>query len=156
MPIARSRRPSFARERVQLVRPRPRDACAAQADPRLNDLLLCLRLTETFGNVTTEVLACTLPLVAFDLVAAAQLVRSGCNGLLARAGDERAFVDHALRVATSPVFSLHLGRCARASVLPHSWESIVGQVEGVMAEAIGRAADRSSAPDWQALHPSAG
>lgn len=120
------------------------------------DLLLFPSLTETFGNVTTEALASALPLVAFDLAAAAQLVHSGCNGLLARAGDERAFVDHALRVATSPAFARHLGRCARESVLPHSWESIVGQVEAVMAEAIGRAADRSSALGWQALHPSAG
>lgn len=108
------------------------------------DLLLFPSLTETFGNVTTEALASALPLVAFDRAAAAQLVQSGCNGLLARAGDERAFVDHAVRVAMSPTFARHLGRCARESMLPQGWEAIVGEVEAVMAKAMWRAAGGSS------------
>ncbi len=120
------------------------------------DLLLFPSLTETFGNVTTEALASALPLVAFDRAAAAQMVRSGLNGLLARAGDDQAFVDHAVRVATSPTFARHLGRCARASVMPHGWESIVAQVEAVMAEAIGLAAVEDRVVRWRALRPTAG
>lgn len=112
------------------------------------DLLLFASRTETFGNVTIEAMASGLPLVAFDLAAAAELIRSGLNGLTAPADDPRRFIDHAVRLALNPHFARQLGAQARADVLPHGWGAIVDQVEKVMRESIRRRSAAVVAASW--------
>lgn len=59
------------------------------------DLFLFPSLSETFGNVVLEALASGLGVVAFDQAAAAQHIRHGHNGALARAQDEQGFIQAA-------------------------------------------------------------
>lgn len=103
------------------------------------DLFLFPSLTETFGNVTTEALASGLPLVAFDYAAAAQLVRSGHNGMLAPMGDGAAFVSAAQALAADPGLRRRMGQAARSSAEALDWDSVVARFESVLSTVIGAA-----------------
>ena len=103
------------------------------------DLFLFPSMTETFGNVTTEAMASGLPLVAFDHAAAAQLIRSGHNGMLAPLGDGGAFVSAARALAADAGLRLRLGRAARESAETLDWDGVVARFEAVLATVVGAA-----------------
>jgi glycosyltransferase involved in cell wall biosynthesis len=100
------------------------------------DLFLFPSLTETFGNVTAEAMASGLSVVAFDYAAAAQLIRSGVNGVLVPMDDTPAFVRAAVELAGDAERRVAMGRmaCQRASEL--DWEGIVALFEDVLTRAI--------------------
>lgn len=104
-----------------------------------SDLFAFPSLTETFGNVTTEAMASGLPLVAFDYAAAAQLIRTGENGLLAPQADAAAFVRAAQQLAAEPALREQLGQAARLSAGELGWDQIVGRFESVLAQVIRQA-----------------
>ncbi len=109
------------------------------------DLFLFPSLTETFGNVTTEALASGLPLVAFDYAAAAQLVTSGENGMLAPMHDAAAFVRAAQALAGDPALRQRMAGAGRATAESLDWASIVARFEGVLHTVI------NQAPELQGL-----
>jgi glycosyltransferase involved in cell wall biosynthesis len=100
------------------------------------DLFLFPSLTETFGNVTTEAMASGLPVVAFDHAAAAQLIRSGDNGLLAPCADAPAFMRGALALAGDTERRRAMGVQARQSACALDWDQIVARFEGVLSSVI--------------------
>ena len=100
------------------------------------DVFVFPSTTETFGNVTPEAMASGLPVVAYDYAAAARLVRSGENGLLAPLDDAAAFVRQAEALAMDPACARAMGVQARQTGLLQQWEGIVGQVEGLMKRAL--------------------
>jgi len=102
------------------------------------DLFLFPSLTETFGNVTTEAMASGLPVVAFDYAAAAQLIRSGDNGVLVPFADVPAFVRSAVELAGDRARRLALGAQARRSACELGWDSIVARFESVLGTVIGQ------------------
>jgi glycosyltransferase involved in cell wall biosynthesis len=55
------------------------------------DMLFNPSVTETFGNVTLEAMACGLPVVAARATGSASLVEDGINGRLIRPGGNEAF-----------------------------------------------------------------
>ena len=57
------------------------------------DVLLNPSITEAFGNVTLEAMACALPVVAVDATGASSLVRDGETGVLTEPGDAEAIAD---------------------------------------------------------------
>ena len=57
------------------------------------DVFLNPSITETFGNVTLEAMACKLPVVAAVATGATSLVRDGKTGLLVEPGDAEAYAD---------------------------------------------------------------
>ena len=67
------------------------------------DLFLFPSLTETFGNVTLEALACGTPVLAFDSAAASELVQADRNGWLVQGEREEDYLAKALGVVTMPV-----------------------------------------------------
>lgn len=100
------------------------------------DLFLFPSLTETFGNVTTEAMASGLPVVAFDHAAAAQLIRSGDNGMLAKCDDAAALVQAAVDLAADPERRRRVGAQARRTACALDWDVIVARFEGVLASLI--------------------
>ncbi len=96
------------------------------------DLFLFPSLTETFGNVTTEAMASGLPVVAFDYAAAAKLIRSGENGLLAPFDDSAAFIEGAAVLAGDRSRARAIGRRARATACACGWDAVVERLEAVM------------------------
>ena len=89
------------------------------------DLFLFPSLTETFGNVTTEALASGLCVLAYAHAAAAEVIRSGDNGVTVPAGDEAAYIDAACTLASHPE-RLHVIRAhAAPSMQNFDWRLIV-------------------------------
>ena len=116
------------------------------------DLFVFPSLTETFGNVTLEALACGIPTVAFDYGAAHEYLSDACGRRVAF-GDADAFVDAACDLAARRAPALR--RAARAAVAGLDPRAVAANfaralaVLAARAPAHGRtAADRGSvAPD---------
>jgi glycosyltransferase involved in cell wall biosynthesis len=100
------------------------------------DLLLFTSLTETFGNVTLESLACGTPVLAFDCAAAGEFITHTQNGWLAHCDDSHDYIQCALEI-TKDTSKLGEARAhAHASVAELSWDEIAGQVEALFQRTI--------------------
>jgi glycosyltransferase involved in cell wall biosynthesis len=98
------------------------------------DVFLFPSLTETWGNVTLEAMASGLAVVAYDRAAAAELIRHDVDGLLAAAGDEKAFLAQAAALAGQPQRIERLRIGARSRALESGWDRVVEQLEaGIIA-----------------------
>ena len=79
------------------------------------DLFLFPSVTETYGNVVPEALASGLAVLAYDQAAAGKLITNGRDGALVPSGDDLAFVNAAVALATDPQrLSLLRGQAAQA------------------------------------------
>lgn len=104
------------------------------------DLFLFPSMTETYGNVTLEALASGLPVVAYRMAAAAELIRHGDNGMLAEPGASDGFVRAALDLVTRPGFRKRAAAAAPASVAALDWERIHDALEAALRDAIAASA----------------
>lgn len=93
------------------------------------DLFIFPSTTETFGNTLTEAMASGLACVSYDYAAAAEHLRHGRNGVKAPLHDEAAFIDQARWLAEHPEAIGEIGRQARESMLPLTWDVIHEQLE---------------------------
>lgn len=91
------------------------------------DMFLFPSLTETFGNVTLEAMASGLPVVAYRHAAAAEIIQSGVNGLLANPEDEADFIRQAGTLAMDADLRARIGIAARVRTVPIDWEHIYDQ-----------------------------
>ncbi len=115
------------------------------------DLFAFPSLTETYGNVVPEALACGLPVVAFDYAAAGQLLRQGLQlraaGALVPLADRDAFCRAVADLGRLPTALRALGREALAIARDQGWPRIVAKLEGHYRQLLASAA----APQPQAL-----
>ena len=102
------------------------------------DLFVFPSLSETWGNVVTEAMASGLPVIAWDRAAAAELVRTGENGVRVGCGDIAGFHAAVLQAVTDPVALHRQALAARAQSLELGWERIVVMVEDEMRAIISR------------------
>ena len=88
------------------------------------DVLFNPSVTETFGNVTLEAMACGLPVVAAAATGSESLVDDGVNGRLIRPGAVHGFAE-ALRsyVENAELRACH-GAAGAARSLDFSWDKI--------------------------------
>ncbi len=100
------------------------------------DLFVFPSLSETFGNVTLEALACGLPVLAYDCAAASDWVRDGVNGWLVPAGQVREFVARAAELAQAPQAIRAAAGQQAGQVAQMDWRHIALQVERVFLDAI--------------------
>jgi glycosyltransferase involved in cell wall biosynthesis len=88
------------------------------------DVLFNPSVTETFGNVTLEVMACGLPVVAARATGSESLVIDGETGRLVRPGAISAFADVLAAYCTDPALRrAHGDAGARASAL-YDWDRV--------------------------------
>ncbi|TRZ99712.1 MAG: glycosyltransferase family 1 protein [Rhodocyclaceae bacterium] len=104
------------------------------------DLFLFPSMTETYGNVTLEALASGLPVVAYRMAAAAELIRHGDNGMLANSGASDQFIRAALDLVTHPDALRRAAAIAPQSVEALDWERIYEQLVVALRDAIASSA----------------
>lgn len=102
------------------------------------DVLLNPSITETFGNVTLEAMACKLPVIAAEATGATSLIRDGENGMLVDAGDIGGFADALQRYANDPVLRERHGAAGLAFAKTQDWDRINSAVIRTYRRAIER------------------
>ncbi|BFI95902.1 MAG: glycosyltransferase family 1 protein [Rhodanobacter sp.] len=98
------------------------------------DLFPFPSLSETFGNVILEALACGVPVIAYREGAAREHLRDGYNGYCVASGDADAFVAATARLAGNPALIRHMGRRAHESTARLSPEQVIREFELLLRE----------------------
>lgn len=80
------------------------------------DLFVFPSLSETYGNVTLEALACDVPTVAFNYGAAREHLRDGAQGALIAMDDEESFVDAVVRLGGNDIARRRMRGACRDAV----------------------------------------
>ena len=101
-----------------------------------SDVLLNPSITEAFGNVTLEAMACALPVVAAQATGATNLVRNGITGTLCDAGETEEFADALAAYARDPDLRRRHGEAGLAIAKTMDWDSINATVIRVYLHAI--------------------
>ena len=103
-----------------------------------SDVFLNPSVTEAFGNVTLEAMACRLPVVAADATGATSLVRNGETGTLVEPGDCDAFADALEAYANDSELTARHGAAGLAYAETMDWD----RINAVAADAYVRAIHR--------------
>lgn len=91
------------------------------------DCFLFASTTETFGNVVTEAMASALPVLAYDYAAPGRFIKHRENGWRVPFDQPAAFLEAATELAGHHADWPAMGQRARETILPHSWEAVVGE-----------------------------
>ncbi|MEO7786403.1 MAG: glycosyltransferase family 1 protein [Sphingomicrobium sp.] len=105
-----------------------------------SDIFLNPSVTEAFGNVTLEAMACALPVVAAAATGATNLVRDGDTGSLAEPGEIEQFTDALEAYARSPALRRSHGEHGLAFAETQDWNRINAAVEAAYHRVIERRA----------------
>ena len=88
------------------------------------DLFLNPSITEAFGNVTLEAMACALPVIAAEATGATNLVRSGMTGTLVDGGSPDEFAEALAAYARDPELRRRHGHAGLEVAKTMDWDSI--------------------------------
>ncbi|MGE5562069.1 MAG: glycosyltransferase family 4 protein [Bacillota bacterium] len=100
------------------------------------DLFLNPSITEAFGNVTLEAMACALPVIAAEATGATNLVRHGVTGTLVDGTEPDEFAAALAAYALDPDLRRRQGEAALAIAKTMDWDSINATVIRVYMHAI--------------------
>ncbi len=89
-----------------------------------SDVFLNPSVTESFGNVTLEAMACCLPVVAAQATGATNLVRNGETGTLVEPGDVAGYADALEAYARDPELRRRHGSAGLAYAATQDWDEI--------------------------------
>lgn len=89
-----------------------------------SDVFLNPSITEAFGNVTLEAMACGLPVVAAAATGATNIVRDGLTGILIEPGDVEAFANAIETYACNPDLRRAHGEAGLAYARTQDWDEI--------------------------------
>jgi D-inositol-3-phosphate glycosyltransferase len=91
-------------------------------------------LTESFGLVALEAMACGTPVVGTRVGGLQMLIEHGDSGLLVPAGDYQALADSIAQVLTDHRLRMHLAHGARDRAEHFTWRSVGDKVEALYAK----------------------
>jgi glycosyltransferase involved in cell wall biosynthesis len=101
-----------------------------------SDVLFNPSVTEAFGNVTLEAMACALPIVAAEATGTTSLVRDGERGMLVAASDIDGFADALAGYAGDPALRHRHGEAGLAFARTMDWDAINAVVIRVYRRAV--------------------
>ena len=102
------------------------------------DLFLNPSITETFGNVTLEAMACGLPVIAAEASGATSLVQDGVTGTLVTPLDTDGFAAALHAYQQDPALRVRHGEAGLAFAKTMDWDEINAAVMRVYARVIER------------------
>ncbi|MGL5837349.1 MAG: glycosyltransferase family 4 protein [Sphingorhabdus sp.] len=88
------------------------------------DMLFNPSVTETFGNVTLEAMACGLPVVAAKATGSQSLVEDSRSGRLITPGAIMQFAEALRSYCEAPALRIDHGRAGEMRSLDYSWDAI--------------------------------
>ena len=100
------------------------------------DVLFNPSITEAFGNVTLEAMACALPVAAAVATGATNLVRDGETGILVDSSDIEGFADALQAYARDPELRRGHGEAGLEMAKTKDWDHINSAVIRVYQRAI--------------------
>ncbi len=100
------------------------------------DVLLNPSITEAFGNVTLEAMACALPVVAAQASGTTNVVRDGVTGTLVDGTEPDEFADALAAYAADPALRRRHGEAGLADAKTMDWDTINSAVVRVYMHAI--------------------
>jgi glycosyltransferase involved in cell wall biosynthesis len=89
-----------------------------------SDVFLNPSITEAFGNVTLEAMACALPVIAAEATGATNLVRQGMTGTLVDGTEPDEFADALAAYARDPELRRRHGAAGLAVARTMDWDTI--------------------------------
>ena len=107
------------------------------------DVMLFPSVTETFGNVTLEAMACGVPVVASDATGSNSLVIDGVTGRLIRPGAIGAFADAVQSYVSDSELRALTGESSARAADRYSWDAINGALARTYVRVI-RARERAA------------
>jgi glycosyltransferase involved in cell wall biosynthesis len=81
-------------------------------------------VTETFGNVTLETMACGIPVIAAHATGSESLVQNGVTGQLVPPGDIAAYADALARYCTDAALRQAHGAAGAKASSAYDWDSV--------------------------------
>ncbi len=81
-------------------------------------------VTETFGNVTLEAMACAVPVVAAAATGSSSLVADGESGMLVAPGNVDAFAEALTAYVTDETLARRHGAAGEARAADYAWDTI--------------------------------
>lgn len=105
-----------------------------------SDVLLNPSITEAFGNVTLEAMACALPVVAAEATGATNLVRDGVTGMLVDYSDIDGFADALEAYVNNPELRRRHGEAGLEVAKTMDWDRINSEVLRVYQRALAKRA----------------
>jgi glycosyltransferase involved in cell wall biosynthesis len=102
------------------------------------DVLFNPSITEAFGNVTLEAMACALPVVAAQATGASNLVRDGMTGILVDPNDIEGYVAALATYAGDPESRRRHGEAGLEVAKTMDWDRINSEVLHVYQRALAK------------------
>ena len=102
------------------------------------DLCAVPSLTESFGLVALEAMACGTPVVGTRVGGLQTLIADGESGLLVPAGDYQALAEAIAQVLSDPRLRMHLAHGARDRAEHYSWRMVADRIETLYAKVLTR------------------
>ena len=100
------------------------------------DVFLNPSITETFGNVTLEAMACALPVIAAEATGSTNLVRQDITGTLVDGAESEEFADALEAYARDPALRRRHGNAGLAVAQTMDWDTINSAVIRAYTHAI--------------------
>jgi phosphatidylinositol alpha 1,6-mannosyltransferase len=88
------------------------------------DILFNPSITETFGNVTTEMMASALPVIAANATGSSSIVKDGVTGRLVTPGDITGYADALADYCTDHMMRLSHGAAALEESRIYDWDRV--------------------------------
>ena len=93
-----------------------------------SDIFFNASVTETFGNVTLEAMACGLPAVCADATGSRSLVKHGVNGFLAKDVTASAFAERLGQILSNPDLSAQMAAASHDRSQAYLWNRILADL----------------------------